>query len=395
MRWPTEASALVAVIAACTINLRLMLYSASLAPHLAAGAAATAAAHRLPAHRPGLRRVDHPVDEGGRRRGRRRSARARARPQGALLLRRRPDALGQLAGLHGHRRAHRLGACRSRCPSTSPCRSCSWCSSCPPSRSRPSAVAAHRRGSGGAARATKAGAGHLSVLFGALGGIVAGAVAEAMHRPSRPARRDAAAARPRGRAVSRVWVAIVLAGIGTYAMRASFLVFAHRLADVPPGDAAAAAPDPTGRAGGHRRTRLPPPRGLHRPLAAAVPRRRPGRRRRLADQEHRRSRWSWASASSWSSRPSEPAGIPSTVRAMTTTEARTADLLDPAWWADLERVHEFFTWARREAPVYRDEANGLLGRHPPRRPPRRGAPQRRVLLAGLLPGERRGSRSRT
>jgi branched-subunit amino acid transport protein len=34
--------------------------------------------------------------------------------------------------------------------------------------------------------------------------------------------------------VSRIWVAIVLAGIGTYAMRASFLVFAHRLADVPP-----------------------------------------------------------------------------------------------------------------------------------------------------------------
>lgn len=35
--------------------------------------------------------------------------------------------------------------------------------------------------------------------------------------------------------MSRIWVAIVLAGIGTYAMRASFLVFAHRLADVPPG----------------------------------------------------------------------------------------------------------------------------------------------------------------
>ena len=34
--------------------------------------------------------------------------------------------------------------------------------------------------------------------------------------------------------MSEVWVAIVLAGIGTYAMRASFLVFAHRLADVPP-----------------------------------------------------------------------------------------------------------------------------------------------------------------
>ena len=35
--------------------------------------------------------------------------------------------------------------------------------------------------------------------------------------------------------MSRIWTAIVLAGIGTYAMRASFLVFAHRLADVPVG----------------------------------------------------------------------------------------------------------------------------------------------------------------
>ena len=34
--------------------------------------------------------------------------------------------------------------------------------------------------------------------------------------------------------MSRVWVAIVLAGAGTFAMRASFLVFAHRLTDVPP-----------------------------------------------------------------------------------------------------------------------------------------------------------------
>lgn len=35
--------------------------------------------------------------------------------------------------------------------------------------------------------------------------------------------------------MSRTWIAIVLSGIGTYAMRASFLVFAHRLADVPVG----------------------------------------------------------------------------------------------------------------------------------------------------------------
>jgi branched-subunit amino acid transport protein len=35
--------------------------------------------------------------------------------------------------------------------------------------------------------------------------------------------------------VSRVWAAILLAGAGTYAMRASFLLAADRLARVPPG----------------------------------------------------------------------------------------------------------------------------------------------------------------
>ena len=34
--------------------------------------------------------------------------------------------------------------------------------------------------------------------------------------------------------MSRIWTAIVFAGAGTYAMRASFLVVAHRLARVPP-----------------------------------------------------------------------------------------------------------------------------------------------------------------
>jgi branched-subunit amino acid transport protein len=34
--------------------------------------------------------------------------------------------------------------------------------------------------------------------------------------------------------MNRVWSTIVLAGIGTYTMRASFLVFAHRLATLPP-----------------------------------------------------------------------------------------------------------------------------------------------------------------
>jgi cytochrome P450 family 142 subfamily A polypeptide 1 len=49
---------------------------------------------------------------------------------------------------------------------------------------------------------------------------------------------------------------------------------------------------------------------------------------------------------------------------MTATDAPPVNLLDPDWWVDLERVHELFTWARREAPVYRD-ANGfwIVTRH--------------------------------
>jgi branched-subunit amino acid transport protein len=35
--------------------------------------------------------------------------------------------------------------------------------------------------------------------------------------------------------VSRIWTTIVLAGVGTFAMRASFLAVAHRLVVVPPG----------------------------------------------------------------------------------------------------------------------------------------------------------------
>lgn len=35
--------------------------------------------------------------------------------------------------------------------------------------------------------------------------------------------------------ISRTWAAILLAGAGTFAMRASFLLAARRLAEVPPG----------------------------------------------------------------------------------------------------------------------------------------------------------------
>lgn len=34
--------------------------------------------------------------------------------------------------------------------------------------------------------------------------------------------------------MSDVWLAIVLSGAGTYAMRASFIALAHRMAEVPP-----------------------------------------------------------------------------------------------------------------------------------------------------------------
>ena len=41
--------------------------------------------------------------------------------------------------------------------------------------------------------------------------------------------------------MSRLWVAVILGGIGTFSMRASFLMAAHRMADVPPLVAATAA----------------------------------------------------------------------------------------------------------------------------------------------------------
>ena len=34
--------------------------------------------------------------------------------------------------------------------------------------------------------------------------------------------------------MSRLWFAVIVAGIGTFSMRASFLMAAHRMADVPP-----------------------------------------------------------------------------------------------------------------------------------------------------------------
>src|SRR4029453_18802001 len=46
------------------------------------------------------------------------------------------------------------------------------------------------------------------------------------------------------------------------------------------------------------------------------------------------------------------------------TDAPPLNLLDPDWGVDLDRFHQFFSWARQEAPVYRD-ANGywVVTRH--------------------------------
>ena len=166
--------------------------------------------------------------------------------------------------------------------------------------------------------------------------------------------------------MSGVWVAIVLAGIGTYAMRASFLVFAHRLADVPPSVQRLLRQIPPAALAAIVIPALLRPGGLHRRLAAAALRRASSPPPSPGAPATSPSPSSSASASSCSSRPSEPRRSTEGYgpAAMSATDAPPADLLDPAWWPDLDRVHDFFTWARREAPVYRD-ANGywIVTRH--------------------------------
>src|SRR5213082_1094685 len=60
-------SAIVAAVAAWTINLRILLYSASLAPELSPRDNGPASRRRLLPHGPGLRRVHHAVEGGARR----------------------------------------------------------------------------------------------------------------------------------------------------------------------------------------------------------------------------------------------------------------------------------------------------------------------------------------
>jgi cytochrome P450 family 142 subfamily A polypeptide 1 len=51
-------------------------------------------------------------------------------------------------------------------------------------------------------------------------------------------------------------------------------------------------------------------------------------------------------------------GLPFPAMTATTSQA-LPDLLAPAFWADLDSMHAFFTEARAAGPVWRDDANGL------------------------------------
>jgi predicted branched-subunit amino acid permease len=168
--------ALVAIIAACTINLRMLLYSASLAPHLAAvplrqrlfmaylltdqayavsisrwsGEEANAATGGAPVHH--SRRVAFYLG-------------------GALLLWVNWQIVTVIGVLIGN-------AVPESLPLDFAVPLVFLVLLVPAISSRPAAVAAGT-GGGAAVLAHQAGAGHLSVLIGALSGIVAGAAAEA------------------------------------------------------------------------------------------------------------------------------------------------------------------------------------------------------------------------
>ena len=45
---------------------------------------------------------------------------------------------------------------------------------------------------------------------------------------------------------------------------------------------------------------------------------------------------------------------------MTTTSVQP-NLLDERFYADLDGMHEAFTWLRANDPVYRDPATGMIG----------------------------------
>jgi predicted branched-subunit amino acid permease len=171
------ASAAVAVIAACTINLRLMLYSASLAPHLAAvplrrrlliGYLLTDQAYAVSI----LRWTNEAAEE-----------QAGGLPAPGLE-RKLPYYFGAAVTLWANWQVCTIvgvligSAVPESLPLDFAVPLVFLVLLVPAITSRPAAVAAGV-GGGAALLAAEAGGGHMSVLFGALAGIAAGAVAEA------------------------------------------------------------------------------------------------------------------------------------------------------------------------------------------------------------------------
>ncbi|MDP1806186.1 MAG: AzlC family ABC transporter permease [Acidimicrobiales bacterium] len=170
-------SALVAVIAACTINLRLLLYSASLAPHLAA----------VPLRRRllmGYLLTDQAYAVSITRWTAEADGAARGGPPAPGLERKVPYYLGAALLLWANWQVCTIigvligSAVPDSLPLDFAVPLVFLVLLVPAITSRPALVAAITGGMV-ALLAGEVGAGHLGVLFGALGGIAAGAVAEA------------------------------------------------------------------------------------------------------------------------------------------------------------------------------------------------------------------------
>jgi len=182
------ASAAVAVIAACTINLRLMLYSASLAPHVAKVPLRT----RLLM---GYLLTDQAYAVSITRWTREAEVDAAGGPPAPGLDRKLPFYFGAALLLWGNWQVCTIlgvlvgSALPDSLPLDFAVPLVFLVLLVPAITSRPSAVAA-MVGGGVALLSAEAGASHLSVLFGALAGIVAGAVAESILERGAPPHDD-------------------------------------------------------------------------------------------------------------------------------------------------------------------------------------------------------------
>ena len=265
-RWPTGARRSWPIVAACTINLRMLLYSASLAPAPRRGAAAAAAVHGLPAHRPGLRGVASPAGRA------RRPAAAEGGPPVDRARRRVPFYFGAAVLLWVNWQICTIVGVLigSALPEDIPLDFAVplvFLVLLDPDHLDPA-----RRGGGHGRRPRRGGRAPRPApatcrcIVGALSGIAAGTLAE-------PAQERAAPATTRRSHPTRRWRRE--RGLGGPSWRWHRHVRDARVVPrvrAPPGrraagGAAPAAPDPAGRAGLDRRARAAAARGAPRPVA--------------------------------------------------------------------------------------------------------------------------------